>query len=109
MSDERQHSLGSALEIRTKIAQVVWVVAAVCAVFLILGALLIALKANPDSSIRNFVVGVADAIDGPLTRANGLFTFDGKNAVIKAALVNWGIAAVAYLTIGKMLQRLIRP
>ena len=35
--------------------------------------------------------------------------FDGKDAETKGALVNWGIAAVVYLLIGKVLDRVIRP
>lgn len=99
----------NAVDVRTRIASAVWAVAVVCVVVLVLGALLIALKANPDSGIRNFIVGFADRIDGPLSRDNGLFTFDGKDAEIKSALVNWGIAAVAYFAIGKLLRRVIRP
>ncbi len=109
MSDHSGYSRIDLFEIREIGARVVWVVAAVCAVILLLGALLIALKANPDNGIREFVVGFADRIDGPFTRVNGLFTFDGKNAAIKSALANWGIAAVVYAVVGKALQRIIRP
>lgn len=109
MSDNHRQTRSTTLEIRAKIAQIIWIVAAVCATFLVLGALLIALKANPDNSIRELVVGVADRIDGPFSRKDGLFTFDGSNAGIKNVLVNWGIAAIAYLAIGKLLQRIIRP
>ena len=35
--------------------------------------------------------------------------FDGKDAPVKAALTNWGIAAVIYLVVGKVLDRIIRP
>ena len=51
----------------------------------------------------------ADLVDGPLNRENGIFTFEGKNAETKSALVNWGIAAIVYLVVGKILDRVIRP
>ncbi|QNN55102.1 hypothetical protein H9L09_16090 [Nocardioides mesophilus] len=90
-------------------ASLVWLVAVVCALFLAVGALLVALKANQDNSIVKFVLDGADALDGPFSRDNGIFTFDGKDAATKSALVNWGLAAVAYLVIGKILDRVIRP
>ena len=95
--------------VRTKVASVVWLVAVVCAVFLAVGALLVALKANQDNSIVKLVLDVADALDGPFSRENGIFTFTGKDAATKSALVNWGIAAVVYLVLGKILDRIIRP
>ena len=95
--------------LRTKIASVVWLVAVVCALFLAVGALLVALKANQDNAIVQFVLNGADFLDGPFSRDNGIFTFHGSDAATKSALVNWGIAAVVYLVIGKILDRLIRP
>jgi hypothetical protein len=56
-----------------------------------------------------FVLDVADAIDGPFSRGNGIFDFHGENGDIKDAVVNWGIAALVYLAIGRYLQRLLAP
>ena len=96
--------------VRSRLASLVWLVAVVCALFLAVGALLIALKANQDNAIVAFVLHVADRLDlGVFSREQGIFTFDGKNAATKNALVNWGIAAIAYLVAGKVLDRIIRP
>lgn len=95
--------------IRSKIASVVWLVAVVCALFLAVGALLMALKANQENTVVAFVLDGAALLEGPFSREGGIFEFDGKNAEVKNALVNWGIAAVVYLVIGKVLDRLIRP
>ncbi|MGZ4494975.1 MAG: hypothetical protein ACXVWU_09770 [Nocardioides sp.] len=92
-----------------RIASVVWLVAVVCAAILAVGALLVALKANQDNAIVKAVLDAADRLDGPFSRDNGIFTFSGKDAATKSALVNWGIAAVVYLLIGKILDRVIRP
>ncbi len=92
--------------VRSKIASAVWLVAVVCALFLAVGALLVALKANPDNSIVEFVLAGAHRLEGPFA---DLFAFDGRNAETKDALVNWGIAAVVYLLVGKVLDRIIRP
>jgi hypothetical protein len=95
--------------VRGKVASVVWLIAVVCALFLAVGALLVALKANQDNAIVKFILDGADLLDGPFSRDNGIFTFDGKNAETKSALINWGIAAIVYLVIGKVLDRVIRP
>ena len=96
--------------VRSRLASLVWLVAVVCALFLAVGALLIALKANQDNAIVSFVLDVADRLDlGVFSREQGIFTFDGKNAETRNALVNWGIGAVAYLVAGKVLDRIIRP
>jgi hypothetical protein len=96
--------------VRSKVATVVWLVAVVCALFLAVGALLIALKANEDNTIVAFIIAGAEKLDGPFSLHDGIFTFahdeDGR---VKSALTNWGIAAVVYLVIGKILDRIIRP
>jgi hypothetical protein len=95
--------------VRSRLAALIWLVAVICALFLAVGALLIALNANQDNSVVAFVLDGADLLDGPFSRDNGPFTFDGKDAETKSALVNWGLAAVVYLVIGKILDRIIRP
>ncbi|HZJ07614.1 MAG TPA: hypothetical protein VFD59_19450 [Nocardioidaceae bacterium] len=95
--------------IRSRIASVVWLIAVVCALFLAIGALLIALDANQRNSIVEFILAGADFLDGPFSRKGGLFTFEGKSAETQGALVNWGIAAVVYLVVGKILDKVIRP
>ena len=95
--------------VRNRIAAAIWLVAVVCALFLAVGALLIALDANQNNVVVQFVLDGAALLDGPFSRQNGVFTFEGSNAATKNALVNWGIAAIAYLVVGKILDRIIRP
>lgn len=90
--------------VRSKIASVVWLIAVICALFLAVGALLVALKMNPDNAIVAFILDGADLLD-----LGEFKEYDGKNAAVKEALTNWGIAAVIYLVIGKILDRVIRP
>jgi hypothetical protein len=95
---------------RNKLASLVWLVAVVCALFLAVGALLIALKANEGNSVVAFVISGAELLDGPFSLDSGIFTFaDDADGRVKSALTNWGIAAVVYLVIGKILDRIIRP
>jgi hypothetical protein len=90
--------------VRSRIASLVWLVAVVCALFLAVGALMVALKMNQENAIVAFVIDGANKLDF------GEFKeFTGKNANAKSALTNWGIAAVIYLLAGKILDRVIRP
>jgi hypothetical protein len=96
--------------VRRRVAGVVWLLAVVCALFLAVGALLVALQANPNNPVVEFILKGADALDGPFSLKNGIFTFPNTDdGQVKSALTNWGIAAVVYLVIGKILDRVIRP
>jgi hypothetical protein len=96
--------------VRTRVAQVVWLLFVVCALFLAVGALLVALDANVDNPLVAFVLDGADAVDlGVFSRDNGIKQFTGANADTKNALFNWGIGAIAYLVVGRIVDRIIRP
>ena len=96
--------------IRSRIASVVWLVAVVCALFLAVGALLIAVDANPHNALVQFVLDVADKLDVEVfSRTAGIKHFTGHDAATKNALVNWGLAAVAWLVVGRILDRVVRP
>ncbi len=100
-------------KIRTKIGQLVWFVCVVFALVLAVGALLISLQGsgtNSANSLYKFVVESGDKLDfGVLSRENGLFDFVGKNSDIKDALANWGLAAIVWLVLGRIADRIIRP
>lgn len=96
--------------VRARVAQVVWLVCVLCALVLALGALLVALKANTDNELVVFIKDAADAVDlGVFDRNDGILKFEGANAATKNALVNWGLGAVVWLVIGRILDRIIRP
>lgn len=113
--DRKKEHAAQIAAVRAKLALAVRVVFLVFAVVLALGALLVAFRDNVSDTngLVRFIKGFADAIDGPFSRQNGVFHFQGKgahdaaSAVTKNALVNWGIAAVIYLVIGRVLGRLI--
>lgn len=97
--------------VRSQVARVVRILFIVLAVILALGALLVVLRdsVNEQNTIVKLVTDVAEAISGPFSREDGVFNFSGKNAVEKNALVNWGIAAIVYLVLGRVLAGLIEP
>jgi hypothetical protein len=97
--------------VRNKAARVVRIVFGVLATILALGAVLVVLRnnVNEQNSIVELITNVADAISGPFSKDDGIFDFSGKNAVAKNALLNWGIAAIVYLLVGRVLANAIAP
>ncbi len=96
--------------VRLRIAQLVWLVCVVAALILAAGALLIAVDANTDNELVKFVLDAADKLDlGVFDRNEGIKQFEGENADVKDALLNWGLAALAWLIGGRILDRIIRP
>lgn len=97
-------------QVRTRVAQVVWLVCALAAVILALGALTYALKTNADNGLVQAVRDGAAFLDfGLFSMDNGVKEFTGDNADIKNSLFNWGLAAVVWLILGRVLERIIRP
>jgi|SRR5690349_14157534 hypothetical protein len=111
--DRSAQAKAAVFVVRTRLAQVVWVVCVAAAVVLAAGALCIALKANPDNALVKFILQTADKLDlGVFSRGkDGVAHFKGHTheALTKNALVNWGLAAVVWLVVGRVLERIIRP
>ena len=98
--------------VRTRIAQVVWILCVLAALVLAVGALCIALKANGDNSLVKFCIDTADKLDlGVFSRTDGVAHWKGHShtALTKNACVNWGLAAVVWLIVGKIIERIVRP
>ena len=75
--------------------------AGIVAAIIVLGILFIVLEANPGNAIVSAVDVVARALVGPF---DGMFALDDAKTEI---VVNWGIAALAYLIVGAVIGRLI--
>ncbi|MCF6379661.1 hypothetical protein L2K70_18780 [Nocardioides KLBMP 9356] len=96
--------------IRARLAQLIWLLAALAALVLAVGALLIALDANRSNSLVDLVLRTADYIDLDIfSRRDGIKQFTGDGAQVKNALFNWGLGAIAYLIVGRLLDRIIKP
>jgi hypothetical protein len=109
----RRGVTGASRRVRSLLASALWLAAVVCALCLATGALLVALRFNLDNPIVDAVTTFAGRIDlGELKSfdvAKGASESAREDAVVKSVLVNWGIAAVVYLVVGKVLDRLVRP
>jgi hypothetical protein len=89
---------------RAKIAEGVWFVAAGFATLLGVGVLCVAFGLNEDNPLVAFFLEIAGWVD-----FGTLKEMSGKNARTNEALMNWGIAAVLWLILGRIGERLIRP
>lgn len=97
-------------DVRARTASVVWGVCVILALFLAVGALCVALDANQDNALVSFILDGADRVDlGIFSQEGGIKEFAGSNADVKNALFNWGLGAVFWLVVGRLLDRIIRP
>jgi hypothetical protein len=99
--------------VRKGVASAVWLLAVLAAVILAAGALVIALDFNRRNGVVSFFVHTADNINflGTLKKFDpaGKSPAAQHSALVKTVLVNWGICALVYLVLGKILDRVIRP
>jgi hypothetical protein len=110
VSKRKGEAAVNATSVRTRVAQVVWLLFVIPALFLALGALCVALDFNQDNPLVEFVLDGANAVDlGVFSMDDGIKTFEGSNADTKNALFNWGIGAIVWLIVGRILERIIRP
>jgi hypothetical protein len=86
---------------RASLARAVTLAATVVAAVLVLGILLVVLEANRSNDIVQVVRDAAQFLAGPF---DGLFSLE-RNKVEVA--VNWGIAAVVWFLVGRLIARLI--
>ena len=91
---------GAALA-RASIARAVILVATAVALVLVLGIVLVVLEANRSNDIVQIVRDAAAFLAGPF---DGLFTLDNNKA---ERAVNWGIAAVVWYALGRLIARLL--
>lgn len=95
---------------RTLVARIVWAIFVIFALVMALAALLIALKANKANDFVDFVKNFANNIDlGIFDLDQPIKKFDDDKDMIKTALLSYGLGAVFYLIVGRLLERLIRP
>ncbi len=96
-------------ELRTSAARVLQVVCTLIAAMIALAAVAVAARdsVNADNVLVEIITQVANIFDGPFSRTEGVFDFNGSQS--RNALVNWGIAAAVWLAIGRVLSTLVRP
>lgn len=84
------------------LAAAVDIITGIIAVIIILGILFVVLKANMGNSIVATIHDVAKTLVGPF---DGIFKLKDPRLTIA---VNWGIALVVYVLVGRLIARLLR-
>lgn len=103
-----------ATKARTAIARIIWGVCVLFAGVLAAAVLLIAIDANAKNELVRFVIDFAAKVDlGFFDLTSPIKDFDVKvtNPAedTKTALFNYGICAIVWLVIGRVLDRVVRP
>ena len=91
---------GSAVA-RASLARAVILVATAVAAVLLLGIALVVLEANPANDLVQFVRDAAGFLAGPF---DDLFNLQRHKVEVA---VNWGIAAVVWYAVGRLIARLL--
>jgi hypothetical protein len=86
---------------RASLARFVILLGTAVAAVLVLGIVLVLLEANPSNAIVEAVRDAARFLAGPF---NTLFTLDSNKA---ERAVNWGIAAVVWYAVARLIARLL--
>ena len=84
------------------LARALEVVVAVVSSIIAVGVLLVVLEANPENTIVEAILDVARWLVGPF---QDFFTLDDRKLEIA---VNWGLAVVVYVLVGRTLANLMR-
>ena len=105
------HLTGAGItRLRTLLAEIAWLSCLLAATALLLGAVLVVLDANTRNALVVAVLRAADWADlGVFSRTAGVKQFSGDNAVVKNTVTNWGLAAVAWLVVGRVARRILTP
>nr|WP_193610420.1 hypothetical protein [Nocardioides lijunqiniae] len=95
---------------RLTAARVLWALFVLAASVLAVAALLIAVDAERSNPLVELVLDLADGVDlGVFDLDNPIKRFTGENGETTTALFNYGIGAVVYLVVGRVVDRLVRP
>jgi hypothetical protein len=101
LTTTRANRYAGAAVARASIARAVLLLAAAAALVLVLAILLVVLEANRSNELVQLVRDAAGILAGPF---DDLFTLDSNKA---EKAVNWGIAAVVWLALGRLIARLL--
>jgi hypothetical protein len=101
MGTMRANRYEGAAVARASLARFFIILGAAGAAVLILGILLVVLEANRSNDIVQVVRDAANFLAGPF---DGLFTLDNNKA---EKAVNWGLAAVVWFAVGRLIARLL--
>jgi uncharacterized protein YggT (Ycf19 family) len=83
------------------LARIVSLITAIVVGIIVIGIVLVLLKANPSNQIVSFFHDTAKTLVGPF---KDVFSVKGRKGIV----LNWGLAAVVYAIVGGFIARLLR-
>ncbi len=92
---------------RARLAATAVMTTSACAVVIAAGSLFVAVGLSADQPAAHLVADLAGALAGPFDGWLTLRTAAGAPDPERTALVNWGLAALGYLVVGRVLERLL--
>lgn len=101
MGTMRARRYQNAAVARASLARFFILLGTAVAAVLVLGIVLVLLGANPSNDIVEAIRDAARFLAGPF---NDLFTLDSNKA---EKALNWGIAAVVWYTVGRLIARVL--
>jgi hypothetical protein len=101
MATSRANRYASAAIARASLAKAVIVLTSAIALVLVLAIVLVLLEASRSNDLVQLFRDAAGVLAGPF---DGLFTLDSNKA---EKAVNWGIAALVWLALGRLVARLL--
>jgi hypothetical protein len=93
---------GAAYGAASLVARLIWLIAVLVALVIAAGIVLVVLKANPGNSVVSSVHDAAKFLVGPF---DGIFKPHDHRLAIA---INWGIAALVYLAVARLIVGLLR-
>ncbi len=92
---------------RALLAAVTVMSTSLCAAVIAVGAVLVAVGLTADQPVASLGADLARSLAGPLDGWLTVRTDAGVPDAERMALVNWGLAALGYLVVGRAVQRLL--
>jgi hypothetical protein len=101
MGTARANRYAGAAVARASLARAIVLAATAVALVLVLGIVLVVLEANPSNDLVQLVRDAAGWLAGPF---DGLFNLQRHKVEVA---VNWGIAAVVWYAVARLIARLL--
>ena len=88
---------------RAGAARAISILTTIIVLFIVVGIVLVVLEANRSNDIVSVIFDVAEFFVDPF---ENLFTLDDRKVEVA---VNWGLGALVYAIVGRILARLVAP
>ena len=103
MEATRTRTVAPIQSTRVTLARVVALIGSLVAAVIVVGILLVVFNADTSAAVVEWITDAAKWLVGPF---EGLFNLDSRDW---QTVVNWGLAAVVYFAISRVIARVVAP